>query len=106
MNIGWIERACVEVEAASLCCTDLPFSALSQEGPATILTAVKKKVKNVGIFLKVRPGLLKGYRVWGKVAGREPGGLALEKVWDHVREDLAAVSRPVSGQHAWSVAEK
>lgn len=29
------------------------FFLLFQDGPATVLTSVKKKVKNVGIFLKV-----------------------------------------------------
>lgn len=29
------------------------FLLVFQDGPATILTSVKKKVKNVGIFLKV-----------------------------------------------------
>ncbi|XP_041283569.1 FACT complex subunit SPT16-like, partial [Onychostruthus taczanowskii] len=28
---------------------------VDEDGPAVVLTAVKKKVKNVGIFLKVRP---------------------------------------------------
>eukprot|EP00076_Gallus_gallus_P045225 XP_025010763.1 FACT complex subunit SPT16 [Gallus gallus] len=51
VNVGLSELSCREGRPYAIFIGDTVL--VDEDGPAVVLTAVKKKVKNVGIFLKV-----------------------------------------------------